>query len=122
MFEPCFTDRRRAVRRAEDDVEKMLAVKNLAEPALVLDSDCAASLFEKRQDARKIPGLAKNVEVLGLADDPGIGAERIGAGEKERNPRRREFANGLRVEGLRFRVLEGRLGARRESGAAARIV
>src|SRR3712207_9380733 len=48
-----------------DDIEEVLALPDLADPALVLDLDLVALRLEEGEDARGIARLAEDVEVLG---------------------------------------------------------
>ena len=62
-----------------------------------------------REDARVVAGLAEDVEVLGRPRDARIGRQRIGAGEQEGQAELVQLPQRLGVEGLGFRVFEGRL-------------
>jgi hypothetical protein len=62
-------------------VEEMLAAEDFCDPALVLDFNGIAEALEALQDAGVVARLAQDIEVLGGADDAGIDAERIGAGQ-----------------------------------------
>src|SRR5215203_3616565 len=109
ILEPLVADRHGAVGGGEDHVEEMLALVDLAEPALVLDLDGVAELLEVAEDARVVASLAEDVEVLRGPRNAGVGGQRIGAGEQERQPELRQLAQGLGVEALRLGVLERRL-------------
>jgi hypothetical protein len=99
-FEPLIGHGNHAVPRGEDHVKKVFALEDLAEPTLVLDLDGVTETSEVAEDTRIIARLAEDIEVLGRARDPGIGAERIGAGQQERKTELCEFAQRLGVERL----------------------
>jgi hypothetical protein len=88
----------------------MLALVHLAEPALVLDLDGIAQILEMAEDARAVTGLAEDVEVLGRPRDPGVGADRIGAGQQEGQVGPAQLLQRLGVEGLGLGVGQCRRG------------
>ena len=128
VLEPRVADRHGAVRRGEDDVEEMLALEDLAKPALVLDLDGVAEMLEMAEDARVVAGLAEDVEILGRAGDARIGADRIGAGEQERQAKAGQLAQRLGIEALGLRRFQSGLRlrvdrpGRRPGGAEQRFV
>jgi hypothetical protein len=110
VLEPLIAHRHGAVPGGEDQVEEMLAAEDFCDPALVLDFDGIAEALEALQDARVVARLAQDIEVLGGADDAGIDAERIGAGQQEGEAELRELAQRLRIERLGQRRRRGRFG------------
>src|SRR5262249_58821420 len=79
----------------------MLAAEDLGDPTLVLDLDRVTQTLEAFEDAGVVARLANNVEVLGCARDAGVHAERIGAGQEERNAEFRQLAETIRIERAR---------------------
>src|SRR5438128_9685348 len=93
----------------EDDVEKMLLLPDLADPADVLDLDFVAALLKEGEDSGRVRRLAEDVEILGRAGDPGEAGEGVG-------PRLEEGDFGL-LEQLQALDIEiDRLGRRLEQG------
>ena len=112
VIEPSIAHRHGAMPGGEDQVEEMLAAKNLGDPTLVLDLDRIAEALEVLEDGRVVARLAKDVEVLGRARDAGIDAERIGAAQQEWEPEFRQFAQGVGIERLGQRRRRSRFGCR----------
>jgi hypothetical protein len=98
VLEPLIGHGDDAMPGGKDHVEEILALEDLAEPALVLDLDDVTETLEVIEDTRVVARLAQDVEVLGRARDAGIGAERIGAGQQERRTELCEFVQRLGVE------------------------
>jgi hypothetical protein len=78
VLEPLIAHRHGAVPRRKNDVEEMLPAEHLGEPALVFDLDPVTEITEMLEDARAVGRLAEDVEILGRARDPGVGADRTG--------------------------------------------
>src|SRR5215510_2031855 len=99
MLEPLIAHRHAVVPGGEDQIEEVLAAEDLCNPTLVLDFHRVAEALEALEDAGVVAWLAQDVEVFGRADNAGIDAERVGAGQQEGEPELRELAQGVRVEG-----------------------
>jgi hypothetical protein len=89
---------------------------HLGEPALILDLDRETEVVEMAEDARAVPGLAEDVQILGRPRDAGIGADGIGAGQQETQAGPGQLAQRLGIEGFRLRVVQGRRGGGGDRG------
>ena len=72
LAEPVVGDRDAGGRDVVDDVEEMLVLPDLADPALVLDLDPIALRLEEAEDLGRVRRLAEDVEILGRPGDAGV--------------------------------------------------
>jgi hypothetical protein len=98
LAEPLVGDRNAGRGDVEDDVEEVLALPDLPDPALILDLNLVALLLEEAENLGRVAGLAEDVQVLGRPDDPGEAGQGVGARQEEGYAGFLEKPQGIDVE------------------------
>jgi hypothetical protein len=98
VLEPEVVDFGHAVARAEDQVDESVIVVGLAEPVREVALDLVAGRGQRLQRPLEVAHVDEQVEVLGMADDPGVAGEGVGAADQERDSVLLELPHGPAVE------------------------